>query len=80
MSWKDAIGKTLLVFGAPPLILAFFGMLVLLLDTRGAGFWEVGTMVGFIPFFVWGYPLVGAGFILLLSAYLDERDALKSRQ
>jgi hypothetical protein len=72
MNWKFSLGKVLLVFGAPPLILAFFGALMLLLDAHGAGFWEVELFVRFVPFFIWGVPLSVAGIALLWSSSRDK--------
>jgi hypothetical protein len=79
MTWKDAagaIGKTLLVFGMPPLIFSLFGALVLLLGIYGYGFWEVATFPRFCTlFFVWGAPLVTAGIALLVFSYQDKQGA-----
>ncbi|MCJ7762790.1 hypothetical protein MUP38_04965 [Candidatus Bathyarchaeota archaeon] len=74
MTRKDAIGaigKTLLFFGVPLLILAFFGALVLLFGIHRAGFWEVEPMVQFVSFFVWGAPFSISGIVLL---WLSSRD------
>ncbi len=66
-------GKVVLVLGVTVLIPAFFGALILLLDTHGAGFWEVTPMVQYIPFFAWGTLLTSIGYLLLSLAYYYDR-------
>jgi hypothetical protein len=65
-------GMLSLILGAPILIFALFGVLILLFGTHGAGFWEVLLTVRYVPFVAWGIIFSGIGTILLMLSYRNE--------